>query len=140
MIFRTRKVVKPSDLNPLNTLFGGRLLEWVDEECAIFCGCQLGTSGLATKFMSEINFRRPAAQGDVVEIGVETVAIGRTSITVRCEVRDKDTGDLILEIARVVFVALDRKGRPIPHRLGSGTAATPRLVPQSTEASGAAPA
>lgn len=117
MIFRTRKVVKPGDLNALNTLFGGRLLEWVDEECAIYCGCQLGTNDLATKLMSEINFRRTAAQRDVIEIGVETVAIGRTSITVRCEVRDKDSGELILEIARVVFVALDRKGRPVPHRL-----------------------
>jgi acyl-CoA hydrolase len=33
ILYRTRKVVKPGDLNSRNTLFGGRLLEWIDEEC-----------------------------------------------------------------------------------------------------------
>ena len=117
MEFRTRKVVKPGDLNPMNTLFGGRLLEWVDEEALIYCGCQLDHSRLATKYMSEINFVRAARQNDVVEIGLETVAIGRTSITVRCEAREKDSGELILAIDKIVFVSLNSKGRPIVHRL-----------------------
>ena len=60
MDFRTRKVVKPGDLNPMNALFGGRLLEWVDEECFIYCGCQLKHTRLVTKFISEINFASPA--------------------------------------------------------------------------------
>jgi acyl-CoA thioesterase YciA len=114
--FRTRKIIKPGDLNPLNTLFGGRLLEWVDEECAIYCACQLDHNRLATKFMSEINFLRPARQNEVIEIGVETVAIGRTSITARCEVREKESRELILAVDKIVFVALNSKGRPIVHR------------------------
>ena len=117
MEFRTRKVVKPGDLNPLNTLFGGRLLEWVDEECLIYCGCQLKHTNLATKYISEIDFRGPARQNDVIEIGVETISIGRTSITCRCEVRHKDTHELILAIQKIVFVALNHKGKPIVHRL-----------------------
>ena len=32
MNFHTRKWVKPEDLNPNNNLFGGRLLQWIDEE------------------------------------------------------------------------------------------------------------
>lgn len=117
MEFRTRKLVKPGDLNPLNTLFGGRLLEWVDEECAIYAGCQLRHNRLATKYMSEINFLRPARQSEVIEIGVATVAVGKTSITVRCEVREKDSRELILAVERIVFVSLNSKGRPIVHRL-----------------------
>ena len=117
MEFRTRKVVKPGDLNPLNTLFGGRLLEWVDEECLIYCGCQMQHTRLATKYISEINFIRPARQNDVIEIGVATVAVGKTSITVRCEVREKDSRDLILAIDRIVFVALNSRGKPIMHKL-----------------------
>ena len=35
MIYRTRKLIKPSDLNPRGTLFGGQLLKWIDEEAAI---------------------------------------------------------------------------------------------------------
>ena len=31
MRFHTRKWVKPEDLNPNSTLFGGRLLAWIDE-------------------------------------------------------------------------------------------------------------
>ena len=36
MKYHTRKWVKPEDLNPNHTLFGGRLLEWIDEEAEIF--------------------------------------------------------------------------------------------------------
>jgi len=118
--FRTRKVVKPGDLNPMNTLFGGRLLEWVDEECLIYCGCQLHHSNLTTKFISEINFLRPARQNDVIEIGVETVDVGRTSITVRCEVRHKDSRELILAVDRIVFVALSARVQPMVHGLARG--------------------
>jgi hypothetical protein len=34
--FHTRKWVKPEDLNPNHTLFGGRLLQWIDEEAVIY--------------------------------------------------------------------------------------------------------
>ena len=36
MNFHTRKWVKPEDLNPNGTLFGGSLLRWIDEEAAIY--------------------------------------------------------------------------------------------------------
>lgn len=117
MEFRTRKVVKPEDLNPMNALFGGRLLAWVDEECLIYCGCQLQHTRLVTKYMSEISFVSPAHQGDVVEIGVATVAVGRTSITVRCEARNRDTQEKILSIDKIVFVALNSKGKPTVHKM-----------------------
>ena len=32
MEYNTRKWIKPEDLNPNHTLFGGRLLQWIDEE------------------------------------------------------------------------------------------------------------
>ena len=35
MNFHTRKWVKPEDLNPNGTLFGGSLLRWIDEEAAM---------------------------------------------------------------------------------------------------------
>lgn len=131
MEFRTRKVIKPGDLNPLNTLFGGRLLEWVDEECLIYCGCQMRHTRLATKYISEINFKRPARQNDVIEIGVETVAVGKTSITVRCEVREKDSREMILGIDKIVFVALNSRGKPIMHRLARDERAAEAGWPRS---------
>lgn len=56
MKFHSRKWVKPEDLNANGTLFGGRLLAWIDEEAAIYAMCQLKAKTIVTKFMSEINF------------------------------------------------------------------------------------
>src|SRR5690554_5049074 len=91
MRFFSRKLIKPEDLNAHGTLFGGSVLSWIDEEAAIYVICQLGKSNIATKFMSEIDFVSSARLGDIIEIGMQTVAFGTTSITVRCEVRHKFT-------------------------------------------------
>lgn len=115
MEYRTRKMVKPLDLNPHGTLFGGRVLEWIDEEAAIFAACQLGSSSLVTKLMSTVNFVSSARNGDIVEIGCEAIAFGRTSITVRCQVRNKETGAVITDVEKIVFVHVDAEGRPAPH-------------------------
>lgn len=110
MIFRTRKLVKPEDLNPRGTLFGGRLLAWVDEEAAIFTMCQLETKMVVTKLISEINFISPAFQGEVVEIGLEVIGFGKSSITLSCVARNKDTGKDLVRIDKMVFVAVDENG------------------------------
>jgi acyl-CoA hydrolase len=115
MNFRTRKLVKHGDLNPNGTLFGGRLLEWIDEEVAIYVICQLNSKRVVTKLISEINFMKPARLNDVVEIGVDVVEFGRTSITVQVIARIKDTKDEILKINKMVFVSVDEDGRPVPH-------------------------
>ena len=56
MNFHTRKWVKPEDLNPNSTLFGGRLLQWIDEEAALYAVIQLENPHVVTQFISEINF------------------------------------------------------------------------------------
>jgi acyl-CoA hydrolase len=115
MQFKTRKLVSPPDLNPGNTLFGGQLLRWIDEEVAIYAMVKLGTNHVVTKYISEINFINPAYQGDIIEIGAEVVSLGRTSITLRCEVRIKDTDTIIISIDKFVMVHVDMNGRPKPH-------------------------
>ena len=117
MEFHSRKLVKPQDLNAHGTLFGGTLLAWIDEEAAIFVSCQLGKGNIVTKFMSEINFVNSAKLGEVIEIGMETVKFGRTSITIRCEVRNKFTKETIITIDSIVFVHVDQFGQPIPHKI-----------------------
>ena len=115
MNFHTRKWVKPEDLNPNGTLFGGRLLEWIDEEAALYTIVQLENKHIVTKFMSEINFINAPVQGDIVEIGIEVVKFGRTSITLKVEVRNKMTREEILSIDEMVFVNLGVDGQPAPH-------------------------
>lgn len=116
MNFHTRKWVKPEDLNPNGTLFGGTLLRWIDEEAVIYAIVQLGNPHVVTKFISEINFVSSARQGDIIELGITATHFGHTSITLTCEVRNKITRKSILTIDKLVFVNLDKEGNPVPHR------------------------
>ncbi len=115
MNFHTRKWVKPEDLNPNNTLFGGRLLQWIDEEAVIYAIVQLQNKKVVTKYISEINFINAPKQGDIIEIGIVAIAFGNSSITMRCEVRNKLDRQPILSIDKLVFVSLDEMGKPSPH-------------------------
>jgi acyl-CoA hydrolase len=115
MRFHTRKWIKPEDLNPNGTLFGGKLLAWIDEECALYSIIQLENSKCVTKYMSEINFQNSAREGDIVEIGVEVLKFGKTSLTLNCEVRNKMTRSTIITIDKVIMVTLDENGKPKPH-------------------------
>ena len=116
MRFLSRRLVMPNDLNYANSLFGGRALEWIDEEAAIFAICQLESNYLVTKHIGEISFESPALQGDVVEFGLKTKTVGRTSITVTCLVRNKATKKTICLADDIVFVRVDPDTRqPIPH-------------------------
>lgn len=115
MRFHTRKWVKPEDLNPNNTLFGGRLLQWIDEEAALYAIIQLENKHVVTKYVSEIDFISAPRQGDILEIGIIASHFGRTSITLKCEVRNKISRDTILTIDKIIFVNLDENGKPVPH-------------------------
>ncbi len=115
MRYHTRKIVKPGDLNPNNTLFGGRLLEWIDEEAALYAGIQLENRRVVTKFMSEINFVSSAQQGDIVEIGIDVAKFGTSSLVLKCEVRNKLTRKTIIRVENITMVNLDERGRPAPH-------------------------
>ena len=113
--FRTRKWVRPEDLNANGTLFGGSALKWIDEEATIYATVQLGNRRVVTKIMSEINFLASARQGDIIEMGLIATEWGRTSLTMRCEVRNMVTRKIILTVDKIVFVSLGEDGRPKPH-------------------------
>lgn len=139
--FRTRKWVRPEDLNANGTLFGGSLLKWIDEEAAIYAIVQLGNYRAVTKLFSEVVFEASAVQGDLIEIGLTATHFGRTSLTMRAVARNMITRKRILSIEKIVFVSLDEDGQPTPHgyteitynrdrmpteRLVTGTIALPR--------------
>lgn len=115
VVFRSRRWVRPEDLNAHGTLFGGSLLRWIDEEAAIYAIIQLGNPRAVTKYMSEIDFASSARQGDLIEIGIRASRFGRTSLTMRAEVRNMITRDRILAIEEIVFVSVDAAGKPLAH-------------------------
>lgn len=115
MKYLTRKWVKPEDLNPNGSLFGGSLLKWIDEEAAIYTITMLESPYVVTKLMSEINFISSARAGDVLEMGMKIKKLGRSSITLKCEVRNIMTHHTIVKIEEIVFVNLDSSGFPATH-------------------------
>lgn len=115
MNFHTRKWIKPEDLNPNGTLFGGRLLEWIDEEAALYAIIQLENPRTVTKFISEINFISSAKKGDIIEIGIEPIAFGKSSLSLSCEVRNKMTREVIISIEKIIMVSLSEDGTPMAH-------------------------
>ncbi|ANF52689.1 acyl-CoA thioesterase [Chryseobacterium glaciei] len=115
MNYHTRKWVKPEDLNPNHSLFGGRLLQWIDEEAALYAIIQLENTKVVTKFISEINFVSSAKQGDIIEIGIEVSTFGSSSITLKCDVRNKMTHQTIITVDKIVMVNLGEDGNPLPH-------------------------
>lgn len=90
-------------------------MEWLDEECAIFAICQLKTPHIVTKIIGEADFKFPARQGDIIEIGADVVKFGRTSLVVRAEIRNFTTKQIILSLDKIVFVTVDEDGNSVPH-------------------------
>ena len=115
MRFHTRKWVKPEDLNANGTLFGGRLLDWIDEEAALYTIIQLENQKVVTKYMSEIDFKSSAKQGDIIEIGIDVVKFGTASLTLSCAVRNKMTHETIITISNIVMVNIGPDGKAQPH-------------------------
>ncbi|MBT8187902.1 MAG: acyl-CoA thioesterase [Croceitalea sp.] len=115
MRFHTRKVVKPEDLNSNGTLFAGKVLTWLDEQAVIYGIIQLENKRLVTKYMSEINFMSTAHQGDVIEIGIDVVKFGKSSLTLNCEVRNKMNHETIVTVDNIILVNLNEEGKPTPH-------------------------
>ena len=62
-----------------------------------------------------LTFRALPKKGDIIEIGIEIVGFGNTSLTLCCEVRNKMTREVIISIAKIIMVALDENGKPFAH-------------------------
>jgi acyl-CoA hydrolase len=113
------RLIMPGDLNAAGRLFGGRLMEWVDEIAALYCMSQLARKQIVTKKISEVIFNEPADLSDVLEFFCRIKNVGRTSLTIECLVMtrilsSKDRVKLIVA-CDLVFVSIDEHGRPEPH-------------------------
>jgi len=115
-----RKLVKHGDLNPAGYLFGGTLLQWVDEALALYVMCQLQTKNVVTLKISESLFKHPVQLGDYLEFICSVKEFGKTSISVGCivEIKDLKPGDERKQVfsCDAVFVHIV-DGKSAPHVL-----------------------
>lgn len=109
----TRNIVY-EDLNGARRLFGGRLMEWIDEAAGIcsrrHCGMQVTTASVDT-----LTFKRPAHLNDIVIIEADVTYVGRTSLEVRVLsfVEDLPTGERsLMNKAYLTEVCVDDTGHP----------------------------
>ena len=86
-----------------------------NEEAALYSIVQLENPKVVTKYMSEINFMSAAKQGDIVEIGIDVVKFGSSSLVLKCEVRNMMTREKIITIDNITMVNLDEDGKSKPH-------------------------
>jgi len=119
-------LVLPPDTNALGTIFGGRIMEWVDIAGSIVASrhCR---QVVVTASMDALHFLAPVKVGDIVILKASVNYTHRTSmeIGVRIESENPLTGERRhTSSAYLTFVALDANGRP---------AAAPEVLPQSED-------
>jgi len=120
------EVVLPSDANNLDTVFGGRVMEWIDIAAAVSAGRHCRTT-VVTASMDDLHFLAPIKKGMVVILQAQVNYAGRTSVEVGVEVLSENllTGERTRCChAFLTFVALDAKGKPT---------AAPALLPETAE-------
>lgn len=114
------KIVQSKDINGQCRLFGGRLMEWIDETAALAAMRHCG--GLVTTCaVDQLVFEHGATMNQVVVLKSRVTYVGNTSIEVRVDtfVEDLATGDRFsINHAYLVFVHVDDSGKPIPIRYG----------------------
>jgi acyl-CoA thioesterase YciA len=113
-------VMMPRDTNPLNTIFGGVILSYIDQAGAIGARREVVRAGgslpfLVTVAVNKVEFKQPVLVGDVVRFLTRLVRIGRTSITMQVRV-EAERAATVLHVtdAEVVYVGVDpnREERP----------------------------
>ena len=109
-------LVRPEHLNHHGYLFGGRLLEWLDEQAYIAAMSLLKpAANLVTVAIDRVVFRHSAKQGSLLRFQSLPVHTGRTSLTVYTHVvmlGFPENCDVFS--AYVTFVCLSAKERPRP--------------------------
>lgn len=114
-----RVIMLPRDTNERGTIFGGVILAHLDMAGAVEAR-KHGRHRFVTVAMHEVVFRAPVFVGDLVSYYTKTVKVGRTSVTVQVNVeatrKDGNAGAVPVTHAKIVYVAVDEGGRPIPVR------------------------
>ncbi len=108
------EIVLPSDANALGTIFGGKIMAWIDIAGAIAAG-RHARRVVVTASIDALHFIAPVKVGHIVHIRASVNYAGRTSmeVGVRVDSENAVTGEVHhTATAYATFVALDDHGRP----------------------------
>jgi len=106
------QMILPSDANPLNAAFGGRVLEWIDV-CAGIAAGRHCRHAVVTASMDDLHFHAPIGVGWVVTLRARVLAVFRSSMEVGVRVTAENPligQEQLTTTALLTFVALDPDG------------------------------
>lgn len=107
-------LILPPDTNHHKTVFGGKVLAYIDEIAAI-TSMKHASGEVVTASIDSVDFLSPAREGDVIELEGIVTSTGRTSMEVYVRVisRNLMTGEERLTTESfVTMVAVDAEGHP----------------------------
>lgn len=108
-------VVRSRHINPQGRLFGGCLMQWIDEIAAIV-GRRHSGKLVTTAAIDNLHFKAGAYQDDMVVLIGRVTYVGHTSMEVRVDTYVEDYQGMRKSINRayLVMVAVDENGSPSP--------------------------
>ena len=106
------KLCKTSDLGVNGNVFGGRILEWLDEAGGIFAAKKTGGAVVTLK-VSEVLFKVPVHERDIIDIVGFVKAVGTTSITLELDAINITTEQKVCT-CEIKFVYVNEKGEKLP--------------------------
>lgn len=117
-------LIQPSDLNGGNRLFGGALLNWIDEVAAIVAMRHAGVKTVTTAAVDGLDFKAGAYLNDLIVLVGYVIYTGRTSMEVRVDTYVENTDGMrrIINRANIILVAIDENDKPT---------AIPQLEPEN---------
>ena len=121
----TVHIVRPNHLNGANRLFGGILMQWIDEVAGIVAK-RHSMSNVTTASVDNLTFLHGAYQNDMIVIKGKVTWVGTSSMEVCVDTyvetlageRDR------INNAHFMMVALDENNNPVP---------VPKLILQTEE-------
>ena len=117
MDFNNYKVIKPEDLNHYGYLFGGKLLQWVDEFSWISASLEFPDYSFVTRSMDNVMFKKSMRQGTILNFNINKCELGRAYVKYKVIVAAKNQPDdsIIFETV-VTFVSVDKNGKIKPFK------------------------
>ncbi len=109
------RILKYEDINGENRLFGGRLMEWIDE-LAVTVAIRHSGNPVTTAAVDNMQFKQGAKLNDIVVLIGKITHVGRTSMEVRVDtyVEDYRTGMRhVLNRAYLTEVCIDDDDTPV---------------------------
>ena len=109
------ELILPNDTNNLNTVFGGKVMQYMDL-CAAMSAYKFARSAVVTASVDRLDFLAPARVGDmlILKSSVNYSHNSSMEVGVRIDAENAKTGEIRhTASAYLTFVSLGENGKPI---------------------------